>query len=147
MRERLLTDEDVSFIQKLDADGIKRSYTAKYVYGITQEQLRGRLRSWTLDKKEKMRIRHNQMKTQYIRHSQIDWEDARSHFGLVKAGSKKAWRPGPATPFYVKEFLKDYKDPEDSYPGSYMRAMTTCKFAKLLSEKDPVLAVKLLIAM
>lgn len=63
MRELLLTDADVSFIQKLDAQGIKRSYTAHYVYGITPEQLRGRLRSWTIYNKEQLQDRKNERTT------------------------------------------------------------------------------------
>ena len=44
------------------------------------------------------------------------------------------------------EYLKSYRTPSRSFPNSYASALLSQKFAKLLTEMNPALAVKLKIA-
>jgi hypothetical protein len=44
--KRLLTRENAAFVLELRSEGLQWCYIAHYVYGITDDMLRSRMRSW-----------------------------------------------------------------------------------------------------
>ncbi len=81
----------------------------------------------------------------YIKQSKLEWSDLWTYFGMSKDNGGR-WFPTDETPDYVHEFLEDYRTPSRHWPYSYAKAMLTQKFAKLVIEKDPELAIKLGVA-
>ena len=77
---------------------------------------------------------------QYIKRSKLSWPDLWGYIGMTK-GSGGRWYPGDDTPDWVREYLNDYRSPSRQWPNSYATALLTCKFAKILTEKDPEMAV------
>ena len=81
------------------------------------------------------------MKAQYIKKSKLDWSNIWNDLGMQKDNGGR-WYPGEDTPKWIKEYLDDYRVPSRAHPYSYAKALLTCKFAKLLAEKDPALAIE-----
>ena len=85
------------------------------------------------------------MATEYIKKSTLSWPDLWRALGMVKDSASR-WTSSPGTPDYVREYIKGYRTPSRAHPNSYATALMSQKFAKHLTEKDPVLAVTLGVA-
>lgn len=81
----------------------------------------------------------------YIKGATLEWPNIWNEFGMHKDNGGR-WYPSESTQDYVVEFLKDIRSPSRSFPNSYASAMLRQKFAKLVCEKEPELAVKIGIA-
>ena len=81
----------------------------------------------------------------YIKSTTLNWPDLWNHFGMAKDNGDR-WHPSESTQDYVKEFLDYVRSPSRSWPNSYASAMLRQKFAKLVVEHEPELAIKLGIA-
>lgn len=81
----------------------------------------------------------------YIKKTTLDFPDLWIYFGMSKDNGGR-WFPTDDTPDYVHEFLEGYRTPSRHWPHSYAKAMLSQKFAKLVVQKDPELAVKLGVA-
>ena len=84
-------------------------------------------------------------KANYIKRSKLDWPNLWNDLGMSKDKGGR-WYPGDDTPDWVAEYLSDYRSPSRAWPNSYATALLTCKFAKLLTEKEPSLAIELGVA-
>lgn len=81
----------------------------------------------------------------YIKKATLDFPDLWKHFGMTKDNGGRFF-PTENTQDYVQEYLSDKRTPSRSWPLSYAKSMLTQKFAKLVVEKEPELAIKLKIA-
>lgn len=81
----------------------------------------------------------------YIPKSTLQWPHLWQYFGMEKDNGGR-WYPTESTEKYVVEFLDTIRAPSRSWPDSYAHAMLRQKFAKLVVENEPELALKLGIA-
>jgi|GEM_PF-3358100 len=81
----------------------------------------------------------------YISRTKIDIKDALVSFALFRDNAGRFW-PSQNTQFYVTNYLENFRQPSRNWPYSYLKALTTQKFAKVVVENEPDLAVKLRIA-
>lgn len=81
----------------------------------------------------------------YTKKSTLDWSDLWTEFGMKRDNGGR-WYPSAGTPDYAKNYLSNIRTPSRAWPHSYAKAMLSQKFAKLVVEYDPELAVKLDIA-
>lgn len=81
----------------------------------------------------------------YIPKSTLGWKNLWTDFSMSKDNGGR-WHPSDNTQEYVKEYLKGHRSPSRAWPNSYAKPLLTQKFAKLVVEKEPELAVKLGIA-
>ncbi len=81
----------------------------------------------------------------YKKSTTLSWPDLWNRFGMSKDKGGR-WYPGESTQEYVREFLDGIRTPSRSWPNSYASAMLRQKFAKLVVEHEPVLAIELGIA-
>ncbi len=81
----------------------------------------------------------------YIKKATIDFPALWSEFGMEKDSGDR-WFDSESTQSWVKEYLSNYRTPSRSWPLSYAKAMFSQKFAKLIVENEPELAVKLGVA-
>ena len=81
----------------------------------------------------------------YIKKATLSFPDLWNHFEMKKDKGDR-WEASSETPEYVKEYLSNYRTPSRAWPLSHAKAMLSQKFAKLVVENDPELAVKLGVA-
>ena len=81
----------------------------------------------------------------YIKKSTLSFPDLWNEMGMEKDKGGR-WESGENTPDWAREYLKGYRTPSRSWPMSHAKALLSQKFAKLLTEKDPKLAIKLGVA-
>ena len=81
----------------------------------------------------------------YIKKSTLSFPNLWNDFAMVKDNGGR-WFPSDNTPAYASEFLTGHRSPSRAWPLSYAKPMLSQKFAKLVVEHDPVLAVKIGIA-
>jgi hypothetical protein len=84
----------------------------------------------------------DKVKAQYIKKSTLEWCDLWNELGFEKDRAGR-WFAGESSPDWVSDFLINHRYPSRAYPHSHSKPILTQKFAKLLCEKDPKLAVKL----
>lgn len=82
---------------------------------------------------------------QYIKGATLDWSDVWGDLGLSRDNGGR-WYAGNSCPDYVIEYCAQFLTPSRAWPPSRAKPLLTQKFAKLLCEKDPELAIKLKIA-
>jgi len=78
----------------------------------------------------------------YIKKATLEFPNLWADFGMSKDNGDR-WYPSQDTQKYVVEFLEGHRAPSRRWPNSYATAMLTQKFAKLVVEHEPELAVKL----
>lgn len=83
--------------------------------------------------------------TTYKKQSTLSWPDLWNHFGMSKDNAGR-WETTESTQDYVKEFLSEIRSPSRSWPNSYASAMLRQKFARLVVEQEPELAIQIGIA-
>lgn len=76
----------------------------------------------------------------YIKKSTLSFPDLWKHFGMSKDNGGR-WETTANTPEWAIEYLAGYRTPSRAWPNSYATAMLSQKFAKLVVENDPKLAV------
>lgn len=81
----------------------------------------------------------------YKKSTTLSWPDLWNHFGMSKDNGGR-WYPTECTQDYVRAFLDTIRTPSRSWPNSYASAMLRQKFAKLVVEHEPDLAIELGIA-
>lgn len=81
----------------------------------------------------------------YIKGTTLDWSDLWNHLGLSKDKGGR-WYAGSDSPEWIQEYCSQYRTPSRAFPFSHAKPLLTQKFAKLLTEKDPELAIKLQVA-
>ena len=83
--------------------------------------------------------------TTYIKKAVIDfpaiWENE-----LLSRDNGGRWNISTKTPEWVSDFLSGHRSPSRAWPHSYSKALLSQKFAKLMVEKDPALAIRLGVA-
>ena len=80
----------------------------------------------------------------YISKAKITWNQLKE-LGMSRDKGGR-WFPSAKTPTWVAEYLEGYRTPSRAWPNSYATALMSQKFAKLLVEKAPALAVALNVA-
>lgn len=85
------------------------------------------------------------MKATYIKKSTLEWKNLWTDLGLEKDSGGR-WYAGSNSPEWVQEYCEQFRTPSRAWPHSHSKPLLTQKFAKLLCEKDPELAVKLGVA-
>lgn len=85
------------------------------------------------------------MKAEYIKRTKLNWPALWNDLGMERDSADR-WYPGTDTPEWVSDYLTEFRSPSRAHPKSYAQALLTQKFAKLLAEKDPELAVALGVA-
>ena len=85
------------------------------------------------------------LKVEYIKKSTLSFPDLWEHFGMERDNAGR-WFPSEASKDYLKDYLSGHRSPSRAYPHSYSKALLSQRFSKLVTKKDPLLAVKLGIA-
>lgn len=81
-------------------------------------------------------------RAQHIAGAALTFPHLWTYLGLSKDNGGR-WEPTAASPEYVREYLRGIRSPSRAWPLSYAKALLTQKFAKVLCEVDPALAIKL----
>lgn len=81
----------------------------------------------------------------YIKRATLAFPDIWEN-NLLSKDKGGRWNICEDTPEFVKTFLAGYRSPSRSWPHSYSKALLSQKFAKLLTEYDPDLAIELGVA-
>lgn len=81
-------------------------------------------------------------KAQHIKGAALTFPHLWTFFGMSKDKGGR-WEPTASAPEYVHEYLRGIRSPSRAWPLSYAKALLTQKFAKLVCEQDPALAIKL----
>lgn len=82
---------------------------------------------------------------QYVKKSTLGFRDLWTSFAMTKDNGGR-WYPSEKTQEYVKAYLETVRTPSRAWPLSYAKALLSQKFAKMVCEQEPALAVKLGIA-
>ena len=85
------------------------------------------------------------MKAQYIKGATLEFSDFWTDSGLSRDNGGR-WYAGSNSPKFVQEYCSQFRTPSRAWPHSHAKPLLTQKFAKLLTEKDPRLAIKLGVA-
>jgi len=72
----------------------------------------------------------------------LDWPNLWKDLGMTKDKGGRFF-PSEDTPEWVHDYCTQFRSPSRAWPYSYAKPLLTKKFAKLLCEKDPQLAIKL----
>lgn len=82
---------------------------------------------------------------QYISKATLKWPNLWNDLGLTRDNGGR-WYAGKESPAWIREYCEQFRTPSRAYPHSHSKPLLTQKFARLLCEKDPELAVKLGVA-
>ena len=85
------------------------------------------------------------MKAQYIKGAKLEWPNIWNDLGLSKDKGGR-WYAGLSVDPWIKDYCDQFRTPSRAYPYSHAKPLLTQKFAKLLTEKNPELAIKLGVA-
>jgi hypothetical protein len=84
------------------------------------------------------------MTVEHIQDASLDWRDL-SKLGMQRRRGD-CIEPTKNTPTWVVAYLDNIRSPSRKWPFSYARALQTQKFARVVIENDPHLALQLKIA-
>ena len=85
------------------------------------------------------------MKATYIKGSTLEWKNIWADLGMERDNGGR-WTTGENSPDFLKEYCAQFRTPSRAWPQSHAKPLLTQKFAKLLCEKDPSLAIALGVA-
>jgi len=85
------------------------------------------------------------MTIEYVKKSALIWSNLWTNLGMEKDNAGR-WYPGENSPQFVIDYLSTLRPPSRAFPNSYAKSLLTQKFAKLLTVKNPSLAVDLGVA-
>ena len=84
------------------------------------------------------------MTIEHIQNASLDWRHL-SELGMHRTRGD-CIEPTKNTPAWVVNYLDNIRSPSRKWPFSYARALQTQKFARVVIENDPHLALQLKIA-
>lgn len=82
------------------------------------------------------------MKATYIKGSTLAWPHVWGALGMKKDNGGR-FLPSDSTPEWIREYVRQFRSPSRHWPHSYAKPLLTQKFAKLLCEEDPAMAIRL----
>ena len=84
------------------------------------------------------------MRIEHVPKSSLGWKHL-SELGMYRTRGD-CIEPSLQTPTYVTDYLSNIRSPSHRWPYSYAKALQTQKFAQVMVDHDPALAVRLEIA-
>lgn len=77
----------------------------------------------------------------YIKGTTLNWPQLWGEPGMSKDNGGR-WEATAATPKLVREYLGQFRSPSRAWPLSHAKPLLTQKFARVMTEQDPELAIK-----
>jgi hypothetical protein len=84
------------------------------------------------------------MRIEHIPKTSLEWKDL-SEIGMYRTRGE-CIEPSRKTPVWVTDYLSNIRSPSRQWPWSYAKALQSQKFAQVMVDHDPALAVRLAIA-